>query len=367
MKKIYICPEILKFVFLTEYGESTWLDGCKWGNYLSGLSGVPKIHPLCMPWGHGFDDNFLNNNNNKSRENLLEILKPCMCGEGATEIIEKFKQIKFDIVNRWYSFENLDDDIICYCFSSNFNELVIQELVKNKELKIPDICVYISILNNNTFGFNALVKSCNKEVDLKSLNFACMVNNPEIIHYILNEKVKPQKIHFDILVRNYNDYDPKGDIKTRIINNNKCFSLLMNFGYNITQSDFDELLEKCLYLENYKKYNLIITDEIKKKCNIKGFIDVDNNIDIDIDIDGYNMLIAHENLNTIIKIEKKYNLNPNSKSLCSALKNKNYKIVKYLICVKKIIPDLDCLLGTISCPESIRYNIIVSYYNHHKK
>ena len=79
-----------------------------------------------------------------------------------------------------------------------------------------------------------------------ALEYACLINNPIIVETILNMKITPKKNHFDVLLfRNNSKYF---EHKCTIINNDPCFNALLRAGYNITQSDFENLLKQHLHL-----------------------------------------------------------------------------------------------------------------------
>jgi hypothetical protein len=124
------------------------------------------------------------------------------------------------------------------------------------------------------------------------LEDACLNNDKQKIMEILNEKILPTKQCFLNLLEIYQsslcdkilvslaEMEKRENFKKIYEKNKKIsksligteiketnFYLLLQFGYKIDQEDFEKILDLQIYIENYKKYGLILDDKIQYICN----------------------------------------------------------------------------------------------------
>jgi hypothetical protein len=183
----------------------------------------------------------------------------------------------------------------------------IYEAIENNDM---DELVFQS-KNINVFGGFAI----------EHLEFACTQDcNIEIYKIILNNKVVPNVKCFINYIFYYKnniklEYDNMGFVKPIDIDSINVLCLLLNSGYQLSQTDFLLLTQCCIYVPNYKKYGLIIDDYIQHECKCKAFVPYS-----EIDIDEKLVSIAFKNNPTSVclnKLYKKYKYNPTIDYICS--------------------------------------------------
>jgi hypothetical protein len=178
------------------------------------------------------------------------------------------------------------------------------------------------------------------------LNGACKNANIVMMKKCLDHKIKLTNKNFDLLIENYN-----AEIKDDVIeyNINKCLNLLIEYGYVITQENFEKLTQKYIIIPKWKSMNLQISDEIKKICDDNIFYPYEE-VKKDgwkyYDIDKRNLLAkfrSNPSVKTLESLKNKYNINPDIDFLriaCSYYKNQS---ISNIITHMKIPPDLICI------------------------
>lgn len=218
-----------------------------------------------------------------------------------------------------------------------------------------------NIIENSNVG--ELKKMCDNGYLLTTthLEKAFELSKPDIIIEIFNHKIKPNTKCFLNVAKNI-DYFPdllgksKNTNTTNIrdcyilkidnmtnINDNHLLMMLKNGGYKFTQSDFYILTQKYTFIEDYKKYGLVLDEYIEYLCmeyNFFPYPEIKPPVKNILSHLKYNVTTA----NFYKILENKFNIKPNENFIVSIMTNektKNLKIIEYLIKKYKLIININ--------------------------
>jgi hypothetical protein len=268
-----------------------------------------------------------------------------------------------------YNIKNLNHDLIKKMagnkyFVDVFKLLINKKIImqNNSDNSDNNDYIIIAIINSNV----ELLELLNPIFINKNLELACKYSNALTIEFLLQNKIKPTKKCFYILLKRFqpkiyfifkNDLE-KGIEMTEIPE----IKIFCEYGYLITQEDFVEMIKHGIYVENYKKYDLVIDEEIKDTCNEYLLFPYQETKLTNL---GFATLFKNGyTFDTIKKIEKKYKIKPDItclKNLCKS-KNPDYKILLYLTDENDIMPTEECLksiirYGNEKCIKHIYFKI----------
>jgi hypothetical protein len=287
----------------------------------------------------------------------------------------KYKDFMFQVISNCVGFDNLDEEIIKHMSGNLQFNLVLNKLIELKQ-NIPDDCFIIAIISNNYELLELMMdKLCIKCTDAH-LEIACKYGDIKIISHILQQKVIPTKKCVESIIQKnaknksdsywgFNKYKYNGffgvsyeRIKIHELNNISKLKILCDYGYVIKQDDFTNMIKNRIYIKNYEKYNVKLTNEIKNICNEIIFYPYE---ETKMSLDGYKQLLKYKvNLSDLKKIEKHFDIKPNLECLKIACENKylSTSIISHLLDTHLIVPDLECLgiaikKGAISVIQAI--------------
>lgn len=154
----------------------------------------------------------------------------------------------------------------------------------------------------------------------------------------------------------------------------ELINLMYNFGFNITQDNFKTMIKNRIYIDNYKKYKLVLDKEIEDLCNDITYFPYE---EINITEAGFKKIMKCDiKLVELKKIIKKYNFNldTNSLELACSRSDIDAKTISYLMNDCNIQPNFECLDNllnrekilkkVITCVKDIVARLKVTYGKH---
>jgi hypothetical protein len=326
-----------------------------------------------------FDDYFENNDRTEIKATLInnknlsnEQLHDMAHNGFDPSFGQECNNMILDIIKNNYDIKNINQDLIKKMSANKYFIDVFKYLVK-KKISIPEDCLIICIMNNNSKLLNFLINKNISGIKLtqKNLELACKYSNVMIIGNILQHKIKTSKKCFDILLNRFrikNLHHIKDDFTKAIeLSDIPELKIFCDYGYIITQDDIIEMIKNGIYVKNYKKYDLEIDDDFKDACNECLCFPYPETKFTKV---GFaNMFKLGVPFDIIKKIEKKYKMKPDFeclRMLCKC-KNPNYKILIYLTDEIDIMPNEECLksiirYGNEKCIKHIYYKIYGDNY-----
>jgi len=265
-----------------------------------------------------------------------------------------------NILDRLMSYDSCDYDKKIFKLACQLKfESLIRKFIKQK-FKLTHECCYDVIMLNNLelFKLSIIITGC--KFDTKLLEHACYYNSLDIIKYLLNNKLLPNKKCFQNLIignlekhqyftvptltkekyesltiaqkrempmvydtiYKYRDYFGRhhfkkmigsNDYRTQVVSD--CIDLLIQYNYKLTQEDIINCIKTHVKISNLDHINIKSSSEI-----LDAYI-------------TYNFPISKK----IIK-----NISSNINELINACQNSSLTIVRQLI-KKGIIPTQECL------------------------
>lgn len=105
------------------------------------------------------------------------------------------------------------------------------------------------------------------------LELACKFSDGDTVLVILELELHPTQKCFDNVLGRINFPRDLNMIYEEInyIEDIDEISILLEFGYKLTQDDFENLTKKLIYIEDYQKYGLTVDENIKNACNESMF------------------------------------------------------------------------------------------------
>ena len=201
------------------------------------------------------------------------------------------------------------------------------------------------------------------EPNKECLNLACYIKDKSIIEKILSYKIKPDHECFEALIgdsyhrhriQQSKDADHIADL----------IDLLVSHGYQLTLTDVFNALQNGYYINNIKQYDFKFDKDFIKKCYEIGYFPY-KDIEVKPDIE----LLRQEcrksgNLKNIKQLVKQ-GLEPDFQCLRDACRvGSNIGTIRYLIEVKKIDPDLQCIKNLAETLNSnSQLKLLLSHYN----
>lgn len=181
-------------------------------------------------------------------------------------------------------------------------------------------------------------------LELVHLEMACEFSDITMVLFILDHKLSPTQKCFDNTLKkinflgNWNTFYVK---KNRIEDVNEI-SILLEYGYKLTQNDFVNLTKKLIYVENYQKYGLMIDENIKDACNESMFYPYQELRHEKIEaLESFSCDTTPSQLKRIIK---KYKIDPDINFMRIACANcRQTGIIDIFVVDHKIYPDYDCI------------------------
>jgi hypothetical protein len=270
----------------------------------------------------------------------------------------KYRELIFKFITTCRGFDNFTDEHIKMMSGVLQFNLVMEKLIELKK-NIPDICFLIAIANGNSDLVKYMIDKLDIQCTNQHLELACKYGDIKTISCILQQKILPNQVCWKNLIKRKeqkNDSYGYGyrcrydkifgivniDIKIREMNDVSNLKLLCDYGYIIKQEDFVNMIKYRIYIKDYKKYNLELTDEIHKMCNEVLFFPYK---EIKMSIEGYKKILLRVSLSELRKIETYFDIKPNLdclKILCGD-DSLPTSIICHVINKHNIVPDLQCL------------------------
>jgi hypothetical protein len=277
-------------------------------------------------------------------------------------------------------FKTMIDNIMKLYDISKITEEQIKKMIANKyfsdfvkkhDFPMTEEDLMIAIINDNECIIDYIIEKYNYNLETKHLEIACKYSNNDTIHKILQNKIQISQKSFDyILNRSYVQYNKISQefYGGEELDDVSGLKLLCNYGFQIKQNDLYNLMKKKIYIKNYKIYNLILDDKIKKICAEDLFFPYS---EIKFEKDMFVHLFRHNLPMSQIKIiEKKYNCIATVECLKEACShdNANTRLIHWLVEEKKIKPNQECVFSIVKYSNNINIiNYISSkYFNNDK-
>jgi len=202
------------------------------------------------------------------------------------------------------------------------------------------------------------------EPNKECLNLACNIKDKSIIEKILSYKIKPDHECFEALigddcyrrhrVQQSKDADHIADL----------IDLLVSYGYQLTLTDVFNALQNGYYVNNIKQYDFKFDKDFIKKCYDIGYFPY-KDIEVKPDIEFLRAECRKSGNLKNIKQLVKQGLEPDFNCLRDACRvGSNIGTIRYLIEVKKIEPDLQCIKNLAETLNSnSQLKLLLSHYN----
>lgn len=203
---------------------------------------------------------------------------------------------------------------------THFMMYFYHEYISSFYVKCDHFCDMINFFWNNEF--------CSLN---QMFYFCCLIRK-----FILRKNGSYENKH------NYNIYSDTyhKNIKNTIV------EYIIELGFIPRQSDYNYMFVNGLYMEDYEKYNLIISNSMIDFCNVTGYFPscIDANHEIKIRQDGFENSFKFQNGCIIDKnYLTKHNVKCSLKCLYNACEYKNDHYINILIKEHNIIPNNTCL------------------------
>jgi hypothetical protein len=286
--------------------------------------------------------------------NIYErLLETCSNGYG-TSYSNFYKKMQCFIENfEYFEFNfNKQDDNLYSLLTSCFLPKKLLCIIKNN-FKIENIKSFLenAIIKNNEIFFDI----CDENIGYLSDDFlekACFVKSINIIKYLLNNKINPNKKCFtnifDFPIRR-NTCMYKNSELTEIVN------ILLAYGYELTYDDVLLALSYKVGIINLEKYNIKLDDKFIELCHEHSFYNY-SNLNIKPTLKCLEIECSKTNGNSAM-IQQILNKNPNLKpsqlciqKACSFCNNE--KTIKLLLSHGLYI-DVVCMENAFDC-QNIR-------------
>jgi hypothetical protein len=304
---------------------------------------------------------------------------------GYTNFIIKYFDLTFGLDN--FDEEKLSKIIkyeknimLCQCYdetSAKVYTSIIKEVIRRNN-KLPDLCI------NHSFqvcNWNLIYIYIKKNiVNISSSHLELLFLSPrtknhtinlKIINEILQNKIMlTQKCFRNLIYANkYVVCDNNLDYYSIFKNKVHCdvtniISLMYNYGFALTQDNFRTMIKNRIYIENYKKYKLVLDKEIEDICNDILYFPYEEIKVTDI---GFEKIMNNNvKLTDLKKIKKKYKLDTkhDEDSLESACAKNiiDVKTIQYLIDDCHIEPNFECLHNLLDRDKVLKTTISCAKY-----
>lgn len=201
------------------------------------------------------------------------------------------------------------------------------------------------------------------EPNKECLNLACVIKDKSVIEKFLTYKIKPDHKCFKALIGEayYHKCKQQSKDADHIA---ELIDLLASNGYELTLDDVFDALKAGYYINNIKQYNFKIDKTFMEKCYKIGYFPY-KDIEVKPDIELLRAECRKSGNLTNIKQLVRQGLEPDFNCLRDACSvGSNIGTIRYLIEVKKIDPDLQCiknLADTLNSNSQLK--LLLSHYN----
>ena len=255
--------------------------------------------------------------------------------------------------------------------STGFNYIGLIRRAIEKKIKPTNKCLN-NIAENGSLRYVKLLLSAGCKLNTETLESACKSNNPDLVKFILDNKIKPNNNCFknvcgqggDERARAYTHYLPK----RRAVGVSNCstnIDLLQNAGYKITYEDVCFAAENQVEINNFSLLGIKLKNDFMKLCTKYDFYPSYDMSHLKPDVEClYEACNKPGNLSNIKKMINKYKLKPDIKCLRFACQHKaNLQTIKFLMDKGNLTPDLQCVYYICtSCTNNRGIEHIVTNY-----
>jgi hypothetical protein len=237
-------------------------------------------------------------------------------------------------------------------------------------IKNNDIAGLQSLINNGYELDTSHLEKALKYHLQKSQVFTSQYDKYQIINEILKQKVNPDLKCFlkyldnmsadKTLIKIKNDCGFHSGIN---ISEDNVFQLLINYGYKLSQTDFLFLTQNYFYLDDIKKYNLVLDDYIMHECERLYFFPYHEIIPSKKAI-LYSLSESPE-IKIYKNMEKKYNVKPDFYYIVVLMNTQKAPAIKTIEYIHKKYIDLTAKLFCDVCSKinnKTENNNFVRYY-----
>lgn len=200
------------------------------------------------------------------------------------------------------------------------------------------------------------------------LEIACKYINEQVMHYLLENKIQPNKQCFDAIVNSMADnnigyrYKSKQNNIPQVSKKTELINIITNFGYNLTYDDILYATRCKVVIKNIENYNIKFDNRFIEICSEIGFYP-DYNIK---DLKPTSVCLEKECTRTgnIAQVKKLVNMGikPTTKSLENSCCHKNNMAnVKYLV-EQGAEPNLECIKNIARSLGNRTLDFIISEY-----
>ena len=227
----------------------------------------------------------------------------------------------------------------------------------NKKIVMPQQCLK-GIISMKNLELIKLVLLSGCKLDTDSLLSACKTCEPNIIKFILDNKIAPTQKCFDAILTGddkdddgYNGYSyrrrkPKQS-KTQNSVKSDCIALLQTYGYKVTYNDVTNGIKNLVAISNFASLGITVDDKLMDVCSKHSFYPYKSDSKLPISC-LRNECEKAGNLPIIKNLINKDKLKPDMQCLKSACKHKsNIQTIKFLIEKGNLTPDAECLNNLI--------------------
>lgn len=217
-------------------------------------------------------------------------------------------------------------------------------------------------VNNIIHQVNLLLKY-GSEPNLLCLLNACHIKDKNVIEKILSYKIEPDQKCFEALQddSHYHGYHVKQSRDAVLVA--ELIDLLIAHGYKLTHNDVQNSLKKGYYINNIKRFNFNFDKKFVEECYSMGYFPYQD-LGIKPSIDLLRIECRKTGNITTIKKLVKQGLEPDIDCLRDACRMKsNLANIRYLIEVKKIKPDLQCIKNISQAIHNSSLTYLFTHYN----